>query len=123
MSNDQIRILYLLIYGTIVFLAVWLDSLYKRKQYLKDKLKCKLLRKVHRQFEIVWHPDGVILWREQHPPCYQVCHPYGNKYYFTGRYSKQECFDQAKEWILKTVREEYSHLKTKKLHKPVKVWH
>lgn len=80
-------------------------------------MKVKLLKKVRKRFIIMFNDTGVFCWSEKTKFKYLV-YDDNNQY----SYHLTDSFNDAKEWILKKVRKEYSKKSTNK-DLNVKVWH
>lgn len=92
-------------------------------------MKTRLLRKIRKQYDIIYYPLGVPLWDFKKDVEYFYSKKYSlidknNAYFTCFRFTKEDCLDV----ILTEVRKKYSHLgsknkKKKETNKGIKVWY
>lgn len=126
MNETDIAYILFFIGMMMVGFVLSLPDIVEQRKLKKSKLKCKLLRKVHRDYKIYWCPDGV---GNKLNACYLITYQGQNlisfeaKFYFEEPETKIEALNQAKNYILYQVRKEYKPKPTYKRRKPIKVWH
>jgi len=107
----------------IVGFVLSLPHIIEERKLKKSRLKCKLLRKVHRDYKIYWchnfdeqfFPHYLVTYKDKNVKIFQV------NYYKDYHGNKVRALRSAKHYILQEIRKKYSP--TKKKIKIIKVWH